>query len=72
MKFRIRRKVGQNGVKVPKRIDVTKLKNPDVCKSLSEAYDSVEFDGTLEQFKSTAYKIVVDTLGLKKRRHRDW
>ena len=72
LKFRIRKKVRSTGTKVPKRIDVAKLQNSDVRESLSEAFESAEFDGTWEQFKSATYKIGVDVLGLKKRKHRDW
>ena len=41
------------------------------CLSVSTS-QRVEFDGTWEQLKSTAYKIAVDTLRLKIRRQRGW
>ena len=49
----VRRKCRSNGVKVPKRIDVAKLKSPGVIESLQAAYNEVDFenldwDGTRE------------------------
>ena len=72
LKIIIRRKVRVNGVKVPKRIDVSKLQDSDVRKNLCDAFDSLEFDGTWEYFRDQVYATGVDVLGLKMIKHRDW
>ena len=72
MNMRIRMKVRATGVKVPKRIDVSKLHNLEVCEALSNTFENTVFDGTWEQFKAQVYKVGVDVLGLKKTKHRDW
>ena len=69
----IRRKCRSNGVKVPKRIDVSKLKDPTVSDSLRSAYDQVDFtDLEWDDLKNVIFEKGVDTLGLKETKHRDW
>ena len=59
-------------VKVPKPIDVAKLKDPDVKKELSDAFDSLSFDDcSWESFKMV-FNTGVDVLDLKKTKHGDW
>ena len=45
-KLRIRGKVRMTGVRVPKCIDVDKLKNPELQVHVKERLDSVVFDGS--------------------------
>ena len=71
-KMRIRKKVRLNGVKVPKRLDVTKLKCEAVRESLQEKLNETHFDGTWEQFKTTMYDTGLEVLGTKENKHRDW
>ena len=66
------KKVRGNGIKVPKRIDVSKLQIPEMRNNLCNTFENVEFDGTWDQLKTNLYNIGVDVLGLKKRKHRDW
>ena len=72
IKMRIRKKIRTTGVKVPKRIDVSKLQNKEVRETLSNTFDNIIFDGTWEHFKTQVYTVGVDVLGLKKSKHRDW
>ena len=67
-----RRKIWMAGVRVPKRIDVSKLKDPVICMALNEKLSTVEFDDTWETFKDQVYTSVVEILSLKKSVHRDW
>ena len=71
-KLQVRRKTRMEGVKVPKRINVSKLNRPDVCQQLSDTFDHLSFDGTWENFKGQVYSIGVEVLGLNQRKHRDW
>ena len=66
------RKSRSQGIKFPKRIDVSRLRDMNVRKDLQEALESEQFDGTWDQFRTKIYKTCVETLGLKKRKHRDW
>ena len=63
-KLRIRKKIRMSGVKVPKRLDVCKLNEPNMRKTVSDKLDSFVFDGTWDHFK--------EFLGLQQRQHRDW
>ena len=72
MKLRIMRKGRAEGTKTPKRIDVSKLKDKETCDNLEKAFESVQFDGSWEKFKTLVYDTSVDVLGLRKRKHRDW
>ena len=67
LKLRIMRKSRPQGVRVPKRIDVSKLQDSKVRENLRKAIEDVQFDGTWDQFK--AYNAGVD---LRKRKLRDW
>ena len=69
----IRRKCHSNGVQIPKRIDVSKLKNPEIKATLRSAFDQVNFaDLDWTGVKSIIYEKGVEILGLKSVKHRDW
>lgn len=73
LKISIRRKSRFNGVKVPKRIDVSKLKDPTVKNTLKSAYDQVDFsDLDWDGVKGVLYDIGAETLGMRVPKHRDW
>ena len=69
-KLQVRKKTRMPGVEVPKRIDVTKLKDPDTCRSLNERMTN--FDESWESFIDQFYATAVEVLGLKRNVHRDW
>ena len=71
-KLRIMRKKRSEGIKVPKRINVSKLRIPEVRETLQNAFENIECDGSWSKFKSEVYDSSVEVLGLKKRKHRDW
>ena len=71
-KLHVRKKTRMEGVKVPKRINVTKLNQPDVCQQLPDTLDHLKFDGTWENFKDQVYSTGVEVLGMNQRKHRDW
>ena len=60
------------GVQVPKRIDVAKLEHPDTRETLSDAFDSLRFDGYWGNFREQVHSAGVDALGLTRKQHRDW
>ena len=43
------------GVQIPKRIDVNKLKNPELLVRVKERLDGVVFDGSWENYKEQVY-----------------
>ena len=71
-KLRIRKKIRMSGVKVPKRLDVSKLNDPDMRKAVSDKLDRLEFDGTWDHFKDQVYSVGLESLGLQRRQHKDW
>ena len=70
--FQIQKKIRMGGVKVPKRINVSKMHQPDVCKQLYDTFDNLNFGGTWGNLKDKMYTIGVVVLGLSQRKHRDW
>ena len=71
-KMRIRKKVRMTGVQVPKRIDVGKLKDQEFLTDVNEKLDSLDFDGTWENFKDQVYSVGEDLLGFRQKKHKDW
>ena len=72
LKLRIRRKVRMNGVKVPKRLDVSKLAKQETRTVLSDLMDNVNLDGTWVDFKTQVYRVGVEVLGFVEKHHQDW
>ena len=70
LKVCIKRKVRTTGVKVPKRIDVSKLQNSEVREALRNTFDNIDVGRSWEQFKTLVYTVAVDVLGIKKTNHR--
>ena len=66
LKMCIKRKVRATGVKVPKRIDISKLQNPEVREALTNTFDNIDVGGSWEQFKTQVCTVAVDVLGVKK------
>ena len=67
-----KRKVRATGVKVLKRIDVSKLQTSEVCEALRNTFDNIDVGGSWEQCKTQLYTVPVDVRGIKKTNHRDW
>lgn len=61
-----------SGVKVPKCIDVSKLKLPDGHETLIEKLDRLVFDGTWENFKDQVYSVGAKVLGFRVKNHKVW
>ena len=73
LKIQIRRKVRSSGVKVPKRIDVSKLKSPAVKERLATAFNSLDLTNrSWDEFKEIVYAQGSEVLGLRTIKHRDW
>ena len=73
LKVSIRRKSRFNGVKVPKRIDISRLKDTDVRDALKSEFDQTDFSGCdWGSFKKLVYDKGSETLGLRVTKHRDW
>ena len=71
-KCRIRKKIRFEGVKIPKSINVSKLKDPVIRETVSAKLDSLVFDGTWKNFKDQVYSTGLEELGLKQKQHKDW
>ena len=71
-KLRIRKKVRMSGVKMPKRIDVGKLKQPEFHAAINAKLDSLVFDGTWKSFKDQVYTVGSELLGFQQKTHKDW
>ena len=73
LRISIRRKCRSNGVKIPKRINVAKLKNPDIKSFLMAAFDQVDLTSLdWDGIRDVIYGKGVEILGLKSTKHRDW
>ena len=53
-------------MKVPKRIDVSKLQNSEVHEALRNTFDNIDVGGSWKQFKTQVYTAAVDVLGFRK------
>ena len=55
------------GVKVPKRIDVSKLMQADICKQIQAGLDQVNLEESWDQFKSNMYTVGAETLDFRQK-----
>ena len=60
LKMCIKKKVRATGVKMPKRIGVSKLHNSEVREALRISFDNIDAGGSYEKFKTQLYKVAVD------------
>ena len=72
LKFFVRMKTRHDNTSVPKRLNVSKLKDPVISKSLSDGIHNITFDGSWVDFKQQVYATSSDILGFKVRKHKDW
>jgi len=66
IKLKILRRRRPNGVKIPKRIDISKVNDPTKRNELSHAFLRENFDGSWENFKTKLYDVTANVLGHKK------
>lgn len=72
LKLRIRKKIRMNGVKTPKRLNVSRLAENNVCTQLSQRLAESNLDESWEAFKERMYSVGAEVLGHVERKHRDW
>ena len=63
-----------SGVKIPERLDVSKLHGPNMQRTVRYKLDRLDFDGTLDQFKEQVYSVGLESLRLQYngKKHKDW
>ena len=62
-----------SGVKIPKHLDMSKLHDPNMRRTVRDKLDRLDFDGTWDQFKEQVYSSVgLESLGLQRKKHKDW
>jgi len=71
-KLRIRKKIRLNGVKAPKRLNVSKLSDSIVRRQLSQRLDEANLEESWDTFKECMYTVGSEVLGHVVRKHRDW
>ena len=71
-KLRIRKKLRMEGVKVPKRIDVSKLKDSHTLEIVNAALDSLPLDGSWDSYKECILATCSELLGFRQRKKKDW
>ena len=62
-------KIRMEGVKVPKRINVSKLNQHDVCRNICDTFENLNFDGT-SNFKDQVCATGVEVRDLNQKKHR--
>ena len=73
LRVNIRRKIRPTGVKVPKRIDVSKLKDSVTREAFTSSCDALDLsECSWDDFKKLIFDNGSDVLGLKMTRQRDW
>ena len=73
LKIFIRRMIRGGGVKIPNRIDVSRLNDPAVRSEIQSAFNKVSFrDADWDSIKALLYQQGVNSLGLVSRRAYDW
>ena len=71
-KLCIRKKIRLSGVKVPKGLDVSKLQDPNMRYIVRDKLDRLDFDSIWDQFKERVYSVCLESLGLQRKKHKDW
>ena len=61
-----------SGVNVLKCVNVSKLKQPDVCETLTGRLDRLDFDGTWENVRDRDYSVGAEVLGFRVKNHKAW
>ena len=61
-----------SGVKDPKRLDVSKLHDPNMCRTVIDELDIFDFDGTWDQFDEQVYSVSLESRSLQRKNHKDW
>lgn len=69
-KLQVRRKVYMARIKIPRRMNAEKIKQPGVCLQLSDALDNPNFDGSWVNFKEQVRATVIDILGLNQKKKK--
>ena len=64
-KLRNRKKICLSGVKVPKRLIVSKLHGPNMRSIVRDKLDRLDFDGTWDQSKEQVYSVGLESLELQ-------
>ena len=70
--MRISKKIRLSDVKVPKRLDVSKLHDLNMRNIIRDKLDRLDFDSTWDQFKEQVYSVGLQSLGLQRKKHKDW
>lgn len=66
LKLLVRHQVKWNWIKAPKRVNISRLKDPKVKEKIQGVFERDNFDGIWDQFKTNA-----EVLGYVDRKHRD-
>ena len=72
LKVRIRRKMRANVSRAPRRINVTRLRDPATQQSFSESLSCLKDVKDWETFRDTVSKVGKETFGFVKYNHKDW
>ena len=69
---RVRRKQRMSNVKVPRKLNANRLRDPSVQKEFSDALTCLDGVNDWETLRDTLYRIGKDVLGFVEKKHQDW
>lgn len=71
-KLYIRKKMRTSGVRVPKRIDISKLHDSDLKKEFNQKLENANLTESWNSFKTQVYDTGAEVLGYVSKKHSDW
>ena len=72
VKFVVKPKVRAKGLTLPKRVNVSRLKDEAVRDKLVQKMDELDCQNEWEDFKESVYGVCTEVLGFADKKHQDW
>ena len=72
VKLHIKPKARSNNIRLPKRLNISKLNDPTVKQELVAKFDLLNDIESWESFRDDMYNSAADVLGLSEKKHQDW
>ena len=72
LRVRVRRKQRMSNVKVPRKLNANRLRDPSVQKEFADALTCLDGVNDWETLRDTLYRIGKDVLGFVEKKHQDW
>ena len=72
VRFLLKQKSRSNNITLPKKLNISKLSNPDTKQLLVDSFDQIQQIASWESFRDDMYSRAADVLGFAQKKHQDW